>query len=438
MPRPMPHRQTLATARPVRRLLLGLLLVATALAASAVPAAAASRPRLEGSFTVKGTTTSVHGFTDHKGDRFKNNTWVFKPSAKCGRFVGCDRIGLTRYTSLGTKRPPIVLKRTKSDNYAVTVKRVVKQDGCRLNDRYAIKVKVTASKQVGYALRVTKMSATFSERETGIAPCRFTGTETQASTGRRTDLPTPPKAGFAYESTDPADHHVITFTGNNASKYSWNFGDPSSGTQNSGTSREIRHRFTAFGTYTVTLTVTSQEGLQSTATKSVKVMDAPPTAAFDFAEDHGVVTFTDGSSDPDGEIVSTLWTFGDGATSTDQSPSHVYRAGGVYSVSLKVTDNEGVSSSVTRSVTVSANQLPSADFTANEYSPRAVSFSDQSSDPDGSLASWSWDFGDGQGSTEQSPNHAYGAPGDYTVRLTVTDDRGASATKSKTVTVAGP
>lgn len=85
------------------------------------------------------------------------------------------------------------------------------------------------------------------------------------------------------------------------------------------------------------------------------------------------------------------------------------------------------------------NQLPQADF---EFSPRepsatdTVRFKDLSSDPDGQVVAWSWDFGDGTGSAEQQPSHRYARDGSYEVCLTVTDDDGArSAPRCKGLTV---
>ena len=80
------------------------------------------------------------------------------------------------------------------------------------------------------------------------------------------------------------------------------------------------------------------------------------------------------------------------------------------------------------------NEPPTADF-SHITSGLTVSFSDQSSDSDGSIVSWSWDFGDDETSTEQNPTHTYGAEGTYTVVLTVTDDDGATGTDAQDVTV---
>lgn len=82
----------------------------------------------------------------------------------------------------------------------------------------------------------------------------------------------------------------------------------------------------------------------------------------------------------------------------------------------------------------SGNYPPSANFTYTT-SELTANFTDQSTDSDGSVVSWSWNFGDGGTSTAQNPSHTYAADGTYTVSLTVTDDAGATDTASQSVTV---
>src|SRR5205814_6962005 len=116
---------------------------------------------------------------------------------------------------------------------------------------------------------------------------------------------------------------------------------------------------------------------------------------------------SDPSRPPHGPAPLRHWTFGDGTTgSTAQNPSHTYSTGGSYTVTLTVKDNQNASSSpVSHTVQVTApNQPPTAAFTSS-CTGLACSFSDQSSDPDGSVTSWQWTFGDGtSGSTAQNPS----------------------------------
>jgi PKD repeat protein len=216
---------------------------------------------------------------------------------------------------------------------------------------------------------------------------------------------------------------------------SWNFGDGQTSTTVSPS-----HTYAAAGSYTVTLTVTDNQGATNTVQHSVTVSQAnqSPTAAFTSSCTNLNCSFTNQSSDPDGTIASSNWNFGDGQTSTTVSPSHTYAAAGTYTVTLTVTDNQGATNAVQHSVTVSAaNQSPTAAFTSS-CSSLTCTFTNQSSDPDGSISANSWNFGDGQTSTTASPSHTYGAGGTYTVTLTVTDNQGATNSVSHSVTVTAP
>ncbi len=165
-----------------------------------------------------------------------------------------------------------------------------------------------------------------------------------------------------------------------------------------------------------------------------------PNAAFSSSCIELDCDFTDESTDSDGTVVSWDWDFGDGNTSTAQNPSHSYAAGGSYTVSLTVTDNDGLTDSTSLEVTVTdpgVNSPPTAAFSSS-CTDLECDFTDTSSDSDGSVVSWDWDFGDGNTSTAQNPSHSYAAAGTYTVTLTVTDDDGATDSTSTDVTVTEP
>src|SRR5205823_3706220 len=211
-------------------------------------------------------------------------------------------------------------------------------------------------------------------------------------------------------------------------------------------SRNPSHTYSAAGTYTVQLTVTDDKGATGSTSQAVTVTAPPPpnqspTAAVTPSCTDLRCTFTDGSSDPDGSVVAWSWRFGDNGTSSSRNPSHTYSAAGTYTVELTVTDDKGATGSSTQAVTVTAppppNQPPTAAFTPSCTDLRCT-FTDGSSDPDGSVVAWSWRFGDNGTSSSRNPSHTYSAAGTYTVQLTVTDDKGATGSTSQSVTVTAP
>jgi PKD repeat protein len=164
----------------------------------------------------------------------------------------------------------------------------------------------------------------------------------------------------------------------------------------------------------------------------------PPSALFTASASDLAVSFdASASSDPDGSIASYAWDFGDGATGSGAKATHTYPGAGSFTAVLTVTDDKGATGRATKTVTVATgNRTPTASFTASA-SDLAVSFdASASSDPDGTVASYGWTFGDGSTGSGVTASHTYATPGTYTVTLTVTDDRGASATAMRTVTVA--
>jgi PKD repeat protein len=221
--------------------------------------------------------------------------------------------------------------------------------------------------------------------------------------------------------------------------WSWSFGDGSP----SSSERNPAHAYAGSGTYTVTLTATDNGGATNAASRQVKV-NAPhankaPEAEFEVHCTDLTCTFSDKSKDDDGNIASWHWDFGDGQSSNDQNPSHSYGAAGPYPVTLTVTDNEGATGSKTHDANPTAppNESPTAEFTWG-CTGLDCTFTDGSSDSDGTIAGWSWDFDDGTGSTSQSPSHSYAAGGTYQVKLTVIDNNGAGATVQHDVTVTPP
>ncbi|MFT6502721.1 MAG: PKD repeat protein [Crocinitomicaceae bacterium] len=124
-------------------------------------------------------------------------------------------------------------------------------------------------------------------------------------------------------------------------------------------------------------------------------------------------------------VLSYLWDFGDGNTSSLQDPSHNYAVAGTYTVCCTVVNDCGASDSSCQSVMPTLCSLPDVDF-SSITSGAQVDFSDLST-VTGTSTVWAWDFGDGNVSTQQNPSHVYAATGNYTVVLVVTDDCGVDS-----------
>jgi PKD repeat protein len=168
--------------------------------------------------------------------------------------------------------------------------------------------------------------------------------------------------------------------------------------------------------------------------------DQPPVAGFTTSCQGQACRFTDASSDADGTIVGYHWDFGDqSAGDFGKSVRHAFGGGGSFVVALTVTDDQGASGRADSVVHLAprANLPPLAHFAA-ACTHLTCSFSDSSTDADGRIASYRWSFGDAApAGTEQDATHSYGAPGDYTVELAVTDDSGATTRATQAVHVFG-
>jgi PKD repeat protein len=209
---------------------------------------------------------------------------------------------------------------------------------------------------------------------------------------------------------------TVMFTDNSTNSptsWLWDFGDGNTSTQQNPT-----HTYAATGTYTVCLTATNSAGSNTTCSMVTVTITNIPGAAFSFTgETTGTVDFTDNSTNLP---TSWLWDFGDGNTNTMQNPQHIYASFGTYNVCLTATNSAG-SNTVCQDVAVTV--APVAAFTFVTQSAGLVDFTDASNN---NPTDWAWDFGDGNTSIDQNPQHTYSASGMYTVCLTVTNSAGSN------------
>jgi PKD repeat protein len=172
--------------------------------------------------------------------------------------------------------------------------------------------------------------------------------------------------------------------------------------------------------------------------------NTPPVAAFTAPSCAPTVPcqFTDASTDADGTISTRSWDFGDASAAVpDQNPLHSFGAAGTFQVKLTVTDNNGATGTVTNAVTVAAgnNVLPTASFDlppAGCTAGTPCGFHSTSSDPDGQVVTWAWNFGDlSAAGTGADATHTYAAAGTFPVTLTVTDNAGGEGTVTQQLNV---
>jgi len=163
-----------------------------------------------------------------------------------------------------------------------------------------------------------------------------------------------------------------------------------------------------------------------------------PVAQFGFACDATACSFdASTSADADGTIIEHMWSFGDGMTGGGVTVEHNFTEAGSYGVTLTVVDDQGTSDSLVQTVSVDpANQPPVAAFQVSCDGLVCNFDGAVSSDPDGTITSYHWEFGDGATGSGDRVSHAFGADGAYVVRLTVSDDREASSSTNRTVQVA--
>jgi PKD repeat protein len=148
-------------------------------------------------------------------------------------------------------------------------------------------------------------------------------------------------------------------------------------------------------------------------------------------------------------VVSYLWSFGDGQTSSQAVATHTYSAAGSYAVQLTVTDDDGASASTSPQQLVVAgaggggqNQRPIANGSIRTsgggpaVAGEPITFdASSSSDPDGQVVSYLWSFGDGQTSSQAVATHTYSAAGTYPISIMVTDNQGARDTTAVNLSV---
>ncbi|HEY0751561.1 MAG TPA: PKD domain-containing protein, partial [Chitinophagaceae bacterium] len=208
----------------------------------------------------------------------------------------------------------------------------------------------------------------------------------------------------------------------------WDFGNGSTST--------LKNPSTSYfnpGSYTITLTVTNANGTHTTTRSNYIVVYNNPVADFSVPVSSGcspaVLQFNDQSTTQAGTTINSWkWNFGDGGTSTQQNPQHIYRNPGSYTVSLTITTDKGCTKTVTKPyiVNVTPGVIPTFSYVdpGDCSAPSTIYFQNNSTGP-GTL-SYSWNLGNGVTTTSQHASTTYNTNGTYRVRLFVSSSAGCS------------
>lgn len=213
----------------------------------------------------------------------------------------------------------------------------------------------------------------------------------------------------------------------NITTWLWEFGDPQGGTSNSMTPS---YTYDASGSYSVSLTASSDAGCSATVSQLVPIAESP-VADFTLGPSclNQQTKFTDLSS---GGVQSRLWQMGS-VTFTVPNPSYTYTSTGTFAVTLNVVGTNGCASQVTKQVVIPLQ--PSLDFSSsNLCSGKTATFSSLVTSPADAVAGWSWNF-DGNTITGNPADYSFASTGTYNVKMTTTHMSGCKYTLARDVAV---
>ena len=208
----------------------------------------------------------------------------------------------------------------------------------------------------------------------------------------------------------------------------------------------IEHMFMEAGNYKVTLTITDGAGATASSSIELRVENTPPIAKFNMSPNEGfapleVSVDASSSSDPNDSIKTYTWDFGDGTKKVGKTTSHSYQKSGTFDVTLTVEDSYGAKSTFKKEVQIK-NRPPNAMFSTLKtvgVAPLQIDFdASASSDTDGTINHYNWDFGNGDTSQGEQLSYTFTRPGTYSVKLTTVDNLGGTATQAKTISVIAP
>lgn len=242
-----------------------------------------------------------------------------------------------------------------------------------------------------------------------------------------------PKANFSADVTAGCAPVVVKFQNlssgvDNTTEYLWDLGN--------GTVSNLANPAAVYpdpGVYTVSLKVTTSSGADSIIRQGFISVYGKPQPAFQAGTRTGCVPttiqFQDLSTPAAGTTNATwTWDFGDGTTSSDQNPAHVYTTPGNYTINLSITSDKGCSGSFAQAEYINIVEGVHAQFTNTQQTvckaPVSIAFTNTSTGPP--TLRYLWDFGNGKTSTQKNPTAVYDTVGSFGVKLVVRSTYGCS------------
>lgn len=242
-----------------------------------------------------------------------------------------------------------------------------------------------------------------------------------------------PKADFNASNVCLSNQNIFTNTSTifsgTITNYNWDLGDSTTSNQ-----KDITHTYETEGTYTIKLSLTSDNACTDSITKQITVHPkAEPDFNYTTVCETESTVFMDLSKVSNGNIVNWNWNFGDGSTSNSKSPIHTFATAGNYNVSLSVVTDKGCAGTITKLVTV--NPLPKINFATKDVCLNDTMKFVANNITNTNISKWNWNFGDGNTSIIKNAVNLYKSYGTFLVTLIGTNVFGCTDTIQQNVNI---
>jgi len=232
-----------------------------------------------------------------------------------------------------------------------------------------------------------------------------------------------PTAQFTSNITSGCAPLNVSFnnTSSGATSYLWDFGNG-----NTSSNANPSNVYLQIGIYNVSLVAIAANGQRDTLIRNAYIQVlSPPVSSFQVPNNIGCAGTTSFSFQNNSQgAASWFWDFGDGTFSNQANPTKVYQNPGNYNISLLVTNDGGCTHLSSQVSAISVSPKPNPNFIATPTQSCNVNQAFQFNPVVNNAAAYLWDFGDGTTSTQAAPSKVYGASGNYTVKLRITNQQG--------------